>query len=272
MVHREGNRGNTKQYLTGIGAFGRAGLRWTAGGVFCVLGGDKVGKTALLLEIAMRHLEIAPEHSVRFLCNGSNGSNGSAAGLCMRLLRREVERKGEPHLLASESADRGSEARDRVWRLLHEERLQFAEGWLQPGNAPLGLPYTWPQPEPTLSALSPPPSLVVVDGDALTVSTPLQALQTTALAGVPPGTPAPPLVLSARVPAHHFHPRHRGALPYELLVSLQGLIDAADAVITLQREVRLSRAIRAHIRPKRLDVPATSVELMLMPWGWIRAE
>lgn len=267
MRERE-NPKNAGQYPIGIRALDRAGLRWTSGGVYLVLGGTKAGKTALLLEIAMRHAEMDPGHSARYL------TSGSPARVWIRLLNREVERvrteqEGLSYPPAAESVSAGfAAARHRVWPLIAAERLQL-------GHAPFArrvdLPPPMPAtPEETLSDR--PPSLVVVDGGSSTVSTPLEVIQTAAFAGVPPGAPMPPLVLSARVPTRHLHARHRGAIPYKLLASLSDVFDAADAVITLRREPPFVWLISCHVRQRQLDVPAASVELVLTRSGSIQAD
>ena len=265
MLGAEGSEG-TGACRTGIAAFDRAGLRWSSGGLYLVLGGPMSGKTALLLELAMRHVETAPGHAVLIMETYPVGS------VCIRLFAREVERiradreKAAPPLFKAWDSPQNVAGR-RLQRLILDGRLQLGEAPILHRKLQFAAP-----PEPVHVPGGRTPSLVVVDVDLLAPRTSPQAVAATLLAHVPPGAPVPPLVVSARVPGRHLGATHRGAIPAGLLAPLQGFFDTADAVITLQREPSRSRRLRAYIRHRQLDLPAASIELRLTPRGAIEAD
>ena len=248
MVRGRENPKNTREYPTGIGALDRTALRWVSGGVYLVLGEAKSGRTALLLEIAMRHLETDLGHAVLFL------GMGSAAPLCMRLLDREAERiqaereggldRAAPQFLRRQVHEA---ARMRLWTLLSEERLQLGEA---PHGGRRQLPFGLPHELPPLSSERA-PSLVVADAeDPSAAIASLEALHAGSLAQVLRGEPA----CSRKRQPHHSTPT--GILPavhrLPKLQPLQGSSDRGTDSTPAQPRMHVTRHILPSSRPRFL--------------------
>lgn len=244
---------------TGLKALDQAGLQLVDGGVYLVMGARATGRTALLLEIAMRHVDRGADRSVLLV------TEEAPEVIARRLLRRErlriransVKVGGVPllhpyHHLQS--------ATDRIEALLCDRQLQVMEAC--PGTQGIRFDVALHDDPPLLT-----PTMVIVDGYSI-VRTPLDVVREMVLhhsihcQGLCPRMPPLLVGMAARM-------KHLREWPGLSLWEQHHVLDAADVTIVLQQHPGEETMIHAHLLGKPIPGGHDTVALSLDSSGSI---
>ena len=245
LFHKE-SRPDPQRIATGIAALDAVGLAWRPGGQHVVLGTRQSGRTALLLEFAIRHIDLDPSHRVLLLTE-----NGAKA-VVQRLIRREALRL--QHGVTSEfdspllfSAPRHHIAKIRIQALV-ERRLQL----IPAPFGSTGIRFI-PLPEPEDQTYGA-PTLVVVDGYSV-ARTPLDRVREMIRCSWSEGQDVthcdPPLVISTHARKGQRDWPNLGRWEYE------NLLVPADSTIFLQHVSGTGRTLYTHVGWANPERPQT---------------
>lgn len=245
---------------TGIAALDRAGLAWKRGSQHLVLGTHRSGRTAVLLEFALRHIEMHSSNRVLLI------TEHPADTVLQRLFEREALR------LAAELPDPDEErtwffpsprahlARLHIQAMVDRRRLQV----MSAPTSGSGIRF-----HPIL-AMANRPTLVIVDGYAV-ARTPLdrirEMIRCSTNGGQGTALDAPPIVLSVSAQAKAGPgDKEWPALPRW---EREHLLWTAETTILLQRFAEDARALFAHISWSDPETDTATVRLEIDEAGAI---
>ena len=259
MLFSEASRPTSHPIPTGIRALDSVGLAWHPGAQHLILGRPRAGVSALLLEFAMRHLDLDTSHRVLMITQYA----GSA--VLQRLFRREAlrlrrgvsELDGTPLLFPTA---RMHVAQLRIQALVESRKLHIITAPAGSGGIRF-LPLS-----ETEDHMDGAPTLVIVDGYSV-ARTPLDRLREMIRCSACEGQVThsdPPLVISTG-------PRAKGQRDWSSLSrwETEHLLILAESTIVLQRFAGTGRALYACVGWADPDVRPETVRLEIDAAGAI---